>query len=607
MSALYIQDILTKIKSFLTLKDFLLLGSIDKSINTTAINIIAYTQLIKLNYSDTIIQKMLQGWKLRVLDLSNTMITDDFSAEIIHCHKLVVHHCYNITDKFIDKIPNCNHLDISYCTNINGSFVKKRNDWEYLKLSGCFFIKDSNLKKLNCLSLDLSNTIILYEFCKNDFHENHPFVSALKKCKNIYISKSQTENHSYVDRLLNILSTKITYGDAFDERQVMLFSQLHRQNVDSCVSGKEVWDFPTPKLKFISINGVNYEIPYTFNPPCFISICENDDKDIDTSVSLLKKYLLDRESYLKNIITMNERLILEYERKKIILSGYTFASTFINLMNAVKETFTFPICHEIVANRLFFRKYLVAQPGNIEEGFLGPDYIDSMFFTPSTTYVSPNINNINYSFLPNQEYTSDDVQIIHQNPKLNITWKHIKGPFNDCENVLYNLLEMINNNSNSGYLSSTNYFYKYRDFDKPNYSMLKYMDIMKTMEKEFMPQLLSNDEWVKALDVKFVKSLSRDVINERINDRFKETNKISELFRNGLDKGFQTLRENILPYDLDTIPDLDIIRFRRDGEINDVDLVGNQLPFPVGDDMNPMIPLHLWHMELGEGSLSDDE
>jgi hypothetical protein len=112
MSALYIQDILATIKSFVTLKEFLSLGALNKGINQVAVNVIAYTQQIKLNYSDTIIQKMLQGWKLRILDLSNTMITDDFNGQMVHCRRLVAHHCYNITDKFIDKIPNCKSLYI---------------------------------------------------------------------------------------------------------------------------------------------------------------------------------------------------------------------------------------------------------------------------------------------------------------------------------------------------------------------------------------------------------------------------------------------------------------------------------------------------------------
>jgi hypothetical protein len=273
---------------------------------------------------------------------------------------------------------------------------------------------------------------------------------------------------------------------------------------------------------------------------------------------------------------------------------------------------------------------LVSQPGNTEEGFLGPDYIDSMFFTPSTSYVSPNINDIDYSFLSNQEYTSADVRMIHQNPKLKIVWKHMIAPFNDCENILYNLIEMINKNTDK-YLSSTNCFRKYQDFDNKNYSTSKYMDIMKTMEKEFMPKLLLPDEWIKLLDAKTEGVLSRHVINERINDRFKETVKIDNLFHNRRDQSQTTFRGNILPYDSDTISGPDVIGLYRDDdkkiddetlfEFEDDDKIDDEKQFlmsphdnsndwfsqiedhqnqtigPIDYDID-LIPPHVWHMTL---------
>jgi len=474
------------------------------------------------------------------------MITDDFGGAIVHCRELVAQHCYGITDKFIDKIPNCYSLDISYCTNIDGSFIKKRNDWRFLKISGCFFINRNNLKKLNCQILDLSDTIILHEFCKNDFHENHPFVSALKRCKIICMRKSQINDHTYINKLLDLLSNRIINSESINQEEKKVLDFWHVTN--------------TYQKKIIQSCDNIYEIPHTFNPPCFISICENDNNDIETSVALLKKYLLNREMYIRKIITIDDDLRSTYQRKFIILSGYTFTNPFIKLMNAADALLSATSDHKIIADGLFFRKYLTGQPGDTNEGFLGPDYIDSRFFTP-TSYAYHNDND--FSFLSSQEPICNDPRAIHQSPKINITWKYIKSKFHDTDNVLYNLIEMINNNVDTGFLCSTNYFHKCGHFDKPNYSMLKYMDIMKVMEKEFMPPLLSEDEWIKELDVQSVGALSRGTINDRINARFEETKKIkessSEEFNNVLEQDrlnlFGQAPNGLTPTDFHMIPD----------------------------------------------------
>ena len=339
----------------------------------------------------------------------------------------------------------------------------------------------------------------------------------------------------------------------------------------------------------MSCTGVYYEIPYAFNPPCFVSICENDDNNIDASISQLKKYLLNRETYLRKIITIDSNFISEYHRKKAVLSGYTFTSTFIGLMDAVKEMLTYSLSYELITNGLFFRRYLAGQPGDTESGFLGPDYIDSMFFTPGMTGISPNVND--YGFL-RSEYEVDDVRMIYQAPKLDLEWKYTKKPFIDHDNTLYNLIEMINSSKDAEILTSGACFYKYRNFGKSNHSMLKYMDIRKTMEKEFMPQMLTNDEWIEQLNVETVEPLSCDEINLRINDYFKETRKIYDKFRGGYNTPLPTLLGIVLPPPDSCVFIPDVVMVRRYEDVDEGTMTDS-------DDDNMVLDIKRFQEDVG--------
>lgn len=534
MSALYVPDILFTIKQFLPFDDFKFIGLVNKSTNHAFQIVVESTVEAKIQKSCFSIEKILCSWKLQKIDVSNTMICDNFAGNLTHCREFIAHNCYRITDAFIDKLPNCSSLDVSYCTNITGSFILKRNHWRFLKLSGCFFVDQNNLIPLKCDVLDLTETILLQEFCNKYFPMDYdfssedddelpgdPFIDALNQCKEIHLNENEITPYKSVIELFKFLNPSVAIMYDTDVRldedeETYPFFSIDKKLPD-------MTNRINRKIGIVTVRKVSKA-----NPPSLVSICEGTE-NIEDSIVAIKKYLVDREVYVRNIVTAKKNLEFTYNHKRSILSKYSVTEPFVKLMKCVNDMFSEKNPHEILANTLFFRPHITGQPGNATNGILGPGYIDSMYFSLSTTLLSKDGDDSIY-FLSPHEF------IIHSDQSENIysfdwkfKWRYMKGPFHDFDNLLYRLIKIISDEKRvNKYLSAGNCFYKWDEFDRPNCDLLKYMDIRKTLEQEFIQPKLTDEEWTVALKQEKVEPMSRELINLKLQEKQLETNKFEQ-------------------------------------------------------------------------------
>lgn len=168
MSILHYGEIFISIAHNLDFNLLLSMMTIDKKLY----NIIKYIPNFgSINLSlmhENYINKFLSMYKFRKMDLSNTMITDDFAPKLSNCYELILKNCFNITDDFIGNLTNCHSLDISNCVNVTGSFLLHQNVWRKLVLTGCYLFKYDSLCDVLCDELDLTGT----NFAQTFFHDD---------------------------------------------------------------------------------------------------------------------------------------------------------------------------------------------------------------------------------------------------------------------------------------------------------------------------------------------------------------------------------------------------------------------------------------------------
>src|SRR5579863_2567485 len=127
MGNLIVQDIVWHIGQNLKMRQIFCLAGIDKHINFYIKNIMWTHDIVNLRFfDDATLLDVFRTYKFTSVDLSNTMITDSFSADMTFLTNLTMKSCIGITDDFIKKIPKCRYLDLTSCINVTGSFLEYR-------------------------------------------------------------------------------------------------------------------------------------------------------------------------------------------------------------------------------------------------------------------------------------------------------------------------------------------------------------------------------------------------------------------------------------------------------------------------------------------------
>src|SRR5438477_9016589 len=105
MEIICISEIISTIGIFLEMNDFVTLSETNRSFNKIINHDIKLTKMVNLQFLRNVdIYEFINYHHFRKINMSNTMITDDFPGELLmNCHELILHHCHNITDNFINK------------------------------------------------------------------------------------------------------------------------------------------------------------------------------------------------------------------------------------------------------------------------------------------------------------------------------------------------------------------------------------------------------------------------------------------------------------------------------------------------------------------------
>ena len=194
MGNLIVQDIVWHIGQNLEMGQIFCLACIDKQINSYVKNITWIHDVVNLQFFDEeTLLNVFRTYKFTSVDLSNTMITDSFSADMTFLTNLTMKSCIGITDDFIKKIPKCRYLDLTSCINVTGSFLEYRGVWSTLILSECISFDAFRLLKLQkCNVLDLRSTNMLHGKLKEKFIEKLAFV--FKRCNSIIVDEGLDPN-----------------------------------------------------------------------------------------------------------------------------------------------------------------------------------------------------------------------------------------------------------------------------------------------------------------------------------------------------------------------------------------------------------------------------
>lgn len=359
-------DIVSNLYRFLDLDDTRSFGRTNTACHQLFLKHINYDRVVKLNYlSPNIIEFVLQRHKFCKLDLSNTMITDEFPSHLLTCHTIILHHCYNITDAFITQLPCCDNLDISYCTNVTGDFIVPEKRWDHLKLSGCYFINPACLLRLNCDTLDLTNTLLIYRTCNLGTEAANEIFNVLKRCNTIYLSKHHRmtgpvyeHDDVVIAPIMDVIKyvtqhIYISYDDVGSRKILTTHSIYGLLSKRGPLTNLVILPDNNPITSPHKETHAQDVIPDTFSPPGIVSICKNyyyDEKY--NPQALLESYESDRTLYTNNMWHKQNDLN--------VLKEYDFTAPFYNLIRLEDDTFL-----------MHFRKYNPAS-----SGILGPQYRD---------------------------------------------------------------------------------------------------------------------------------------------------------------------------------------------------------------------------------------
>jgi len=420
MSILLIPEIVQGIGNHMNINQMLILGNVNNYLHSIVKKINFSNEVDFSLLSDEIILDILHSYYFTKINLSNTMITDDFGDNLGYCTELILKNCFNITDDFFRNIKKCKVLDITNCVKIKGTFLRE-NYWEKLILSGCYFIDYQNLEGLACKVLDLSNTILIMEFYdgnKSDIPRNVPDMMGwglpyLSNIQNPYMN-------DFIDSLLMSNTTNDSDDTEINSHPFIIAlrqcHQIYTSERENEIILKE-WNINyvhhnSPKMNYNTFEPSAIEL---FDIPGFVSICKNyrHENSFKTSISLVEKYCANRKKYLDSLKFSHSQLN--------ILSKYqSTTKQMIEFNKIVSEALT----KNIIYHELYFRKCSFVTPEFYENinpisdwveygiwdiakentikvikkmGFFGSGYIDSAFIEIRNPYEFIAVNDISYA------------------------------------------------------------------------------------------------------------------------------------------------------------------------------------------------------------------
>ena len=320
MGNLIVQDIVWHIGQNLKMGQIFCLAGINKQINSYVKHIIWTHDDVDLQFFDEeTLLNVFRTYKFTSVDLSNTMITDSFGANMTLITHLAMRNCIGITDGFIKKIPNCKNINLTNCINITGSFLADRPRWSVLVLRDCIFFEVGHLLRIQkCGVLDLRQTTMIHDKLEVEFVEKLSFV--LKKCDSI---------------ILDIDSNPSIFYPALDPKNDVL-KKLHE--------GLNVKYFPAEPNLVVS--------------PSITHICNyfKSGTTYTQAKMLVRLYIRQRYNfYVKFLLKFDNRTTVDN-----LQWGYLHLFEFVRMIRIIKEP-------NILNNILFFRnRYDIA-----ENNFIG--------------------------------------------------------------------------------------------------------------------------------------------------------------------------------------------------------------------------------------------
>uniref|UniRef100_A0A6C0CAB8 F-box domain-containing protein n=1 Tax=viral metagenome TaxID=1070528 RepID=A0A6C0CAB8_9ZZZZ len=472
------QDITSHILNFLNLDDVRSFALTRTECYKIFAYHIAFDRLVRLNHLRCpIIERVLSDWKFCKLDLSNTMISDQFPIQLLKCNTLILHHCYLITDAFIKKLKSCENLDISYCVNVTGEFIETKKVWKYLKLTGCYFMDPHSLLNLNCEVLDLTDSLLIYDLCENQKYCGD-VLKGLQKCKTIYLSRYFDKDggvYRYDDIVFDALSENIMFVDNFlyithqdvqNNTQILTKSQNDSLSIGRTPPAAIIVPDDSDIIKpffYNSISGgfcASKILPQSFRPPGFVSICKNYHYDVEDPTFLINQYLSDREKYIHALIS---------NMTNPNLMKYNFTAYFRNILRSINSL------EDKITDRLYFRTYHPT-----EDGLLGPQYRDCDYITQGNGGATKN-----YGSIPDSENVIKSLIKLIVTPEISILFDH--------KSIMTN--EEYHLHHNNKYV---------------------YVDILATLEEEcIFPKQLSKEEYDIAFKVIKDDPMSREEMKEK--------------------------------------------------------------------------------------------
>lgn len=209
----------------LSVKEIVQWGSINKAWKEIIANIIWPTVLFNYKIMNVdILQDVLNRHKFRKVNLSDTMITDDFRILLSHCFEVNIKNCFNLTDKFIDGLKSCHSLNATNCFNIKGSFMNDSKKWLLLDLNGCYQFESKSSEEViqEYFNINLIKFPDAPSF--KDIFRGHLVNISYSETEKI-ISKYIKERTKYIEAFLGSSSSK-PYKEIIEEREIIVGSTI---------------------------------------------------------------------------------------------------------------------------------------------------------------------------------------------------------------------------------------------------------------------------------------------------------------------------------------------------------------------------------------------
>lgn len=207
----------------LTVKEIVQWGSINKKWKEIITNIIWPTVVFNFKIMDNnILWNVLTRHKFRKVDLSNTMITDNFGILLSHCFEVTIKNCFNLTDIFVNGLKSCHSLNATNCFNIKGSFMNDSKKWLLLDLNGCYQFKSKSSEEVIQEYFNINLKMFPDAPPFKDIFRGHPVNISYSETEKI-ISKYIEERTKYIEAFLGIDASK-PYKEIIEEKETIIGS-----------------------------------------------------------------------------------------------------------------------------------------------------------------------------------------------------------------------------------------------------------------------------------------------------------------------------------------------------------------------------------------------